>query len=660
MQIKMRFLNTTSLLFEEVADSDLTPDQNQYAILSHRWGRDEDEVTYEDIASARDVSHKRGSVKISEFCSLPSHSGYRYAWVDTCCINKGNSSELAEAINSMYMWYKQSALCVVYLEDVPRKSFEKSEWFDRGWTLQELIAPKAVSFFDHQWTHVGTKLELLDTLSERARIPKDVLSNDAEPSSYSVAQRMSWASQRVTKRLEDRAYSLLGLFGVNMPMIYGEREKAFLRLQQHIVRMSKDESIFAWVMEHDIDPSRKFSSIYASSPEAFRDSGNIVPITGSKGFEERNGDLCISMRHCRHAPGIFIAFLMCTDKARSDGEFSIYVSKIFDDETFARVRDWDGDTYNAGASALGHDRSFRFPVEPSIPPVSISYGFWLRTLELPGHGQSNATILSASPSTQADLIWQGSGHEGITGLVRFGPKQSATPLAWWNICWMYFYFDENLDPRIWLANDKWSPELEKPLEEDSETPELEKPSKDGHKALLRNCNAFHRKQDSRLRDQQNPCKLATTDVWYDWPEGRATVHVDRKKGLHDFDMPNLGLRISVRLQPWRTPDMVPSNSQSTPNTALIWVVDITPSEAPRPVLQHLILPPKWGWCMCSLLCSPFVVPWFVIGFGCLCCPNWFCCTFAGNDGEWHDFSCCIPFLQRYTADPQGEGYEACL
>jgi hypothetical protein len=215
----MRFLNTT-LQFEEVADSDLTPDQNQYAILSHRWGRDEDEVTYEDIASARDVSHKKGYVKISEFCSLASRSDYRYAWADTCCINKGNSSELAEAINSMYMWYKQSALCIVYLEDVPRKPFEKSEWFDRGWTLQELIAPKAVSFIDHHWTPIGTKLELLDTLSERARIPKDILNNEAEPSTYSVAQRMSWASQRVTKRLEDRAYSLLGLFGVNMPMIY--------------------------------------------------------------------------------------------------------------------------------------------------------------------------------------------------------------------------------------------------------------------------------------------------------------------------------------------------------------------------------------------------------------------------------------------------------
>lgn len=100
----MRFLDTTNLHFEEVADSDLTSDKNQYAILSHRWGRDEDEVTYDDIVSARDVSHKKGYGKISKFCRLASRLGYCYAWADTCCINKGNSSELAEAINSMYMW----------------------------------------------------------------------------------------------------------------------------------------------------------------------------------------------------------------------------------------------------------------------------------------------------------------------------------------------------------------------------------------------------------------------------------------------------------------------------------------------------------------------------------------------------------------------------
>jgi hypothetical protein len=153
------------------------------------------------------------------------------------------------------------------------------------------------------------------------------------------------------------------------------------------------------------------------------------------------------------------------------------------------------------------------------------------------------------------------------------------------------------------------------------------------------------------RAQQDPCRLLITDVWYNWPEGRATVHVERKKGLHDFDMPNLGLRISVRLQPWRSPVMVLSSSppcnRSTPNTALIWVVDITPSEAPRPMLQHLLLPTKWGSCMCSLLATPFVLPVFVIGCGSLCFPNWWCCKCAGDDSEWHDCACCSIFYPFY-------------
>jgi hypothetical protein len=150
-----------------------------------------------------------------------------------------------EAINSMYLWYSQSNMCFAYLEDVPRKQLTASEWFDRGWILQELIAPKVVTFYDSQWKSVGTKTELMEPLSQKTKIPTAVLNNTAKPRAYSVAQRMSWAAERVTKRVEDRAYSLMGLFDVYMPMIYGERERAFVRLQQQIIQKTKDESIFA-------------------------------------------------------------------------------------------------------------------------------------------------------------------------------------------------------------------------------------------------------------------------------------------------------------------------------------------------------------------------------------------------------------------------------
>ena len=227
----MRFLDTTSLQIVVVPDSELQFEGNQYAVLSHRWGADEDEVSYEDLVSSSDFSSKKGFAKIQGFCKIARKENCRYAWADTCCINQRNVNELNEAINSMYMWYRNSNICIVYLEDVPRRQFADSEWFDHGWTLQELIAPKFVSFFDQQWSLIGTKTGLLTNIAHKTRIPEDVLSHARKHSTCSVAQRMSWAANRITTRVEDRAYSLLGLFSLHMPMLYGEREGAFVRLQ---------------------------------------------------------------------------------------------------------------------------------------------------------------------------------------------------------------------------------------------------------------------------------------------------------------------------------------------------------------------------------------------------------------------------------------------
>jgi hypothetical protein len=186
-------------------------------------------------------------------------------------------SKLSEAINSMYLWCSCSKICIVYLEDVPRRSMLDSEWFDRGWTLQELIAPKVVSFFGHHWDPIATKTEIISSLSRKTRIPESVLSHATKPSACSVAQRISWAAQRITKRVEDRAYSLMGLFNINMPMIYGERENAFLRLQQHIIQKSMDESIFAWSMRHT---TGAYSGLYAPSPLAYIDSSEVAQTPG--------------------------------------------------------------------------------------------------------------------------------------------------------------------------------------------------------------------------------------------------------------------------------------------------------------------------------------------------------------------------------------------
>ncbi|KAF2185267.1 HET-domain-containing protein [Zopfia rhizophila CBS 207.26] len=251
----MRLLNTTTLLPEEFGGSETPP----YAILSHTW--ESNEVTFQDIGEGyaqNDVRYK----KIEKSCSLAAADGYRYIWIDTCCIDKTSSAELSEAINSMYRWYQDARVCYAYLADVPSfKTFSESKWFTRGWTLQELIAPSIVIFLDEEWREIGTKSSLQRRISETTGIPVNILLGD-DVGRASVAQRMSWASKRETKRVEDLAYCLMGIFGVHMPMLYGERERAFIRLQEEIMRVSDDHSIFAWKWKET------HGGLLASSPAA--------------------------------------------------------------------------------------------------------------------------------------------------------------------------------------------------------------------------------------------------------------------------------------------------------------------------------------------------------------------------------------------------------
>ncbi|TBU40451.1 hypothetical protein BD309DRAFT_346314 [Dichomitus squalens] len=194
------------------------------------------------------------SPKIREACRVARQAGYRYLWIDSCCINKMSSSELSEAINSMYMWYRLAKVCYAYLTDVPtgedprapQSAFRKSRWFKRGWTLQELIAPFSVTFLSKDWKKIGTKLTLGDLVDEITGIPDEALFHSKSLDQFSVAQRLSWAALRETTREEDRAYSLLGIFDINMPTLYGEGERAFRRLQEEIVRRIPDLSLFAW------------------------------------------------------------------------------------------------------------------------------------------------------------------------------------------------------------------------------------------------------------------------------------------------------------------------------------------------------------------------------------------------------------------------------
>ncbi|KAH8883340.1 hypothetical protein GQ53DRAFT_699532, partial [Thozetella sp. PMI_491] len=248
----MYLLDTETLELKEYVGDSIP----SYAILSHRW--EDEEISMHQLRSGLG-QNQRGYLKIQEFCARlritgfnALHPPFQYAWVDTCCIDKTSSAELSENLNSMFNCYRRAGICYAYLYDVDDVShdqgsqFCRSEWFARGWTLQELLAPRDLLFFSKSWDLIGSKWGLRKILSSITNIPERYLCG--EPlSGASIAQRMSWAANRVTTRAEDIAYSLLGIFDVNIPPIYGEGGKqAFFRLQEAIMKQSEDQSIFAW------------------------------------------------------------------------------------------------------------------------------------------------------------------------------------------------------------------------------------------------------------------------------------------------------------------------------------------------------------------------------------------------------------------------------
>lgn len=263
----------------------------EYAVLSHTWEGDNDEVTFQELADGRRPSNKPGWKKIEKTCELAREIHLKYAWVDTCCIDKTSSAELSEAINSMFSWYRHSKRCFVYLSTYTDEALSqdqqsripvaddlaKYKWFERGWTLQELIAPPMITFVDRNWGFRGTKETLCDALANITGIDTAVLKSvDALPT-ITVGKRFSWAANRKTKRVEDLAYCLLGIFGVNMPLLYGEGPKAFLRLQEEIARSTNDLTLFAWQQDRPTSQlNARVRGMFANSPSEFRHCDKIL------------------------------------------------------------------------------------------------------------------------------------------------------------------------------------------------------------------------------------------------------------------------------------------------------------------------------------------------------------------------------------------------
>ncbi|KAK4460749.1 heterokaryon incompatibility protein-domain-containing protein [Cladorrhinum samala] len=280
----MRLLHTQTLTFRVFSKS-----PPRYAILSHTW--EDDEVSLHDlIKNEPSLKARKGYRKIAQCCRAASQQGLEWAWIDTCCIDKTDNAELTESINSMFRWYQEADVCYVFLADLPeaadlKRHLARCRWFTRGWTLQELLAPRVLWFYDGGWTMRGTGRDLVDQISDITGIARDVLSGGTALEEISVSERMSWAANRTTTRPEDVAYCLLGIFGVNMPMIYGEGDNSFRRLQEQIIQRSNDLTVFAWSLEDSVTRSHHDVMVVVDGP------GRGYPLLAQspKEFERRRG-----------------------------------------------------------------------------------------------------------------------------------------------------------------------------------------------------------------------------------------------------------------------------------------------------------------------------------------------------------------------------------
>lgn len=226
-----------------------------YAILSHTWTAGQ-EITYKELLAGTGIN-KSGYAKL-RFCGDRARAdGLQYFWVDTCCIDKATSIELSTAINSMFRWYRRATKCYVYLSDVSvpnevtdaealriswEQAFRRSWWFTRGWTLQELLAPASVEFFSHEGKRLGSRISLEQEINEITGIPSRALRGQ-KLNEFSVEERMRWAAGRTTTVMEDKIYCLLGIFGVFLPLIYGEGEDyATMRLKEEIQKRQQGQT----------------------------------------------------------------------------------------------------------------------------------------------------------------------------------------------------------------------------------------------------------------------------------------------------------------------------------------------------------------------------------------------------------------------------------
>jgi hypothetical protein len=273
-------------------------DMVRYAIFSHRW-LPAGEPAFQQMSTTLSMEGP-GWEKLKRFCKEAELYGCVLAWSDTCCIDKSSSAELDEAIRSMFKWYQNSSICITHLADSTSVSdMRNDEWLTRGWTLQELMAPRSLKFFGKNWDPLSDwgndkdNESMLKSISSITKIPSNLVKSYT-PSTFGAAQVLSWASGRKTTRVEDIAYSLIGLLDVSLNIAYGEGGKSFYRLMQAVIQESDDCRIFRWMGE----PSR-YNIALPSAPSCYPlmslgpdyRPNNVVSCGDNSSFSMSNGRL---------------------------------------------------------------------------------------------------------------------------------------------------------------------------------------------------------------------------------------------------------------------------------------------------------------------------------------------------------------------------------
>ncbi|RBQ67928.1 hypothetical protein FVER14953_21114 [Fusarium verticillioides] len=296
------------------------------------------------------VYKQKGWSKLKDYCDRASKDGWEWAWMDTCCIDKTNPADTQEAINAMFRWYQNAGVCYAHLSDVDaattsqilsftedtsldssmdslrtaaKNKFIGAKWFTRGWTLQELLAPHYLIFVDREWRHMGTRESWALEIEKASNIEARHLNafNPTDFASCSTAMRFSWASGRETTVEEDESYSLLGLFGISLPLIYGEGgRQAFNRLQRQLIHVYHDDSVFAWKSSQ---PNPKPGvGILARSVKDFRHASKVIAGQYGNAYSMTNRGLEITSKYWRQKsnPDGVIVRLNCRIRSAPDTE----------------------------------------------------------------------------------------------------------------------------------------------------------------------------------------------------------------------------------------------------------------------------------------------------------------------------------------------------